>query len=127
MSREERQLSALWGVAAVSAVVLRPFWLAVAPHLRSCTFRSLTGVPCPTCGTTRTAVALLELDPVRALHTNPLAAAVGIALVVGGMLALVWAVFSWPLPRPGLGWNRRWTALLLALITANWIYLMLTL
>ena len=38
----ERQLAMLWGAAAVSAVILRPLWIVISPHLRSCTFRNIT-------------------------------------------------------------------------------------
>jgi hypothetical protein len=125
-TREERQLTVLWVAAAASAVVLRPVWLAVAPHLRPCTFRELTGVPCPTCGTTRTAVALLELDPATAFFTNPLAAAVGTAFLLGGMIAAAWLLSSSELPAFDLRWNRWWAIAVVAVFAANWAYLIVT-
>ena len=42
-TRSERQLAGLWAAAAISVVLLRPVWIAIAPHLRPCTFRKLTG------------------------------------------------------------------------------------
>lgn len=121
---EERQLAALWAAAAASAVALRPLWVVVAPHLRPCAFRGLTGIPCPTCGTTRTALALLGLDLAGALRINPLAAAGGLLFVVGGAVALGWlALGGRSLPELGWRWSRRWTVATVALIAANWLYL----
>jgi len=122
----ERQLGLLWGAAAVSAVVLRPLWIAVAPFLGSCTFRRLTGIPCPSCGTTRTALALLDLDLGTAFLTNPLAAMIGVVFVVGGFAALVWVLFRGPMPVSGLRWTRPWTAATIAVILINWIYLVVS-
>jgi hypothetical protein len=95
-NREERQLALLWAVAAGSALLLRPLWLAVAPLLPACPFRALTGVPCLTCGTTRAAVALLGGRPLDALAANPLAALAGATFVVGGLAAPLWATARLP-------------------------------
>jgi hypothetical protein len=122
----ERQLAVLWGAAAASAVILRPLWIAIAPHLRGCTFRKLTGIPCPTCGTTRTALAMLDLDPCAAFAVNPLATLAGISFIVGGAVALVWALLRGPMPSSGCRWSRRWTMTTVGVILINWVYLILT-
>lgn len=51
-----------------------------------CIFRIVTGYPCPTCGLTRSVVAIMHLDLIRAAHMNPYG-----FLIVGG-LAGWWAV-----------------------------------
>jgi hypothetical protein len=122
VSKEERQLAFLWLAAAASALVLRPVWLALTPHLRSCVFRSLTGIPCPTCGTTRAATALLDGNVFGAVAANPLAAAAGVIFVVGAPIAVLWTLARWPvpeLPAPLPRWTR---CAILALILANWAY-----
>jgi hypothetical protein len=124
-TREERQLALLWLAAAASAVALKPLWLALAPHLRPCIFHSLTGIPCPTCGTTRAATAFLEGNLLAALAANPLAAIAGLLFVVGAPLAALWAVARWPmptLPTPLPRWSR---VLAVALIATNWLYLVI--
>jgi len=123
---EDRQLVLLWLVAAVSAILLRPLWLAIAPALRPCVFRAWTGVPCPSCGTTRAAVAFLGGHLPEAFALNPLAAAVGFAFVAGAPLAVLW-VFS-GLPVPSLsGQMRPWVRwAVVAAICGNWVYLILT-
>jgi hypothetical protein len=121
-TREERQLAYLWLAAAASAVSLRPLWLTIAPLLRPCIFRSLTGVPCPSCGTTRAAMAFLDGDIVAALAANPLAAVSGLIFVIGAPLAVLWAAARWPVPvlaTPVPGWARVGAV---ALVAANWLY-----
>lgn len=121
-TREERQLVFLWLAAAASALALRPLWLAIAPFLRPCVFHSLTGIPCPTCGTTRAAVAFLGGNLIAAFVANPLAAAAGLLFVVGAPLATLWAVARWPIPvvpTPFPMWVRIGGA---ALIAANWLF-----
>jgi hypothetical protein len=124
--RTDRQLALLWLAAAASAVALRPLWLALAPILRPCVFRTLTGIPCPTCGTTRAAVAFLDGHLLAAAANNPLATAAGFAFVVG---APVVAAFSLreqplpPLPTSFPGWVR---LAAVGVIGLNWAYLIMT-
>ena len=122
-TKDERQLAFLWLAAAISAIVLRPLWLAAAPHLHACVFRSLTGIPCPSCGTTRAATAFLEGDLMTAFINNPLAALAGLLFVVGAPIAVIWttANMSVPsLPNPLPAWVRISAVFLIA---ANWLYL----
>ena len=122
-TRAQRQLGLLWFAAAASAAVLRPVWLAVAPQLKPCAFRGLTGIPCPTCGTTRTAVALLDLDLAAAFAVNPLAAWAGLAFFIGGPLALIWALAGSRIPALDRVRSRWWPFGLVALVLINWVYL----
>ncbi len=116
----------LWGVVAVCSLLLRPFWLTLAPFVPACPFRTITGIPCPTCGTTHAALALLNGRLGDAFSANPLATLAGIAFVGGGLLAPVWAAFNWlvpdiraPLPR----WAR---ASIVAVLLAGWVYVIAT-
>ena len=122
-TKDERQLALLWLAAAVSAIVLRPLWLAASPHLGSCVFRSLTGIPCPSCGTTRAATAFLQGDLMTAFINNPLAALAGLLFVVGAPIAVIWTTAQWPVPslsNPLPLWVRIGAVFLIA---ANWLYL----
>lgn len=51
-----------------------------------CVFRLVTGYPCPTCGLTRSIVAIMHFDLIKAVHMNPFG-----FLIVGG-LAVWWVV-----------------------------------
>ena len=125
-TREERQLAILWLAAAVSALALKPLWMAIAPLLRPCVFRSLTGIPCPTCGTTRAATSFLNGEILAAFAANPLAAGFGLLFVVGAPLATLWAIARWPvplLPTPIPMWIRVGAV---ALVSINWLWVLAT-
>lgn len=119
---EERQLALLWGIAALGAIFLRPLWVALTPALPRCPLRTLTGIPCPTCGTTRAALALLDGRVTDALVANPLGTLAGIGFVLGGIAAPIWCLLRLPMVEfePGHG---RLVAVALALaLLANWIW-----
>jgi hypothetical protein len=125
-TNEDRQLTLLWLAAAVSAVALRPLWLALAPLLRPCVFRGLTGLPCPTCGTTRAATAFLSGELGTAFAVNPLAALAGLVFVVGAPLAVAWTITKRELPLvtgPLPMWAR---VAAVSLIGLNWVYVIVS-
>jgi len=124
-TNEDRQLALLWLAAAVSAVALRPLWLTLAPLLRPCIFRALTGFPCPTCGTTRAATAFLDGELTAAIAANPMAALAGLVFVAGAPLAVGWTLTKRNLPSvtgPPPVWVRVVAA---SLIGLNWAYVIL--
>jgi len=109
------------GLLAGAAVVLLhldrlPFAL--------CVFKGLTGLPCPTCGSTRALGRLFTFDLAGALAMNPFVTLTAVAVAA-------WAVADLLLlPRrsaleldvePGLAFRLRIGALVLFL--ANWVYL----
>ena len=123
---EERQLAVLWGVLAVSSLLLRPLWLAVAPLLPPCPYRALTGLPCLSCGTTPAPDAVRHRRPRDALMINPLAALAGIAFVAGGAIAPLWAVFDLPVPRLAKAPACALRFSLAALLLSSWAWLIVT-
>jgi hypothetical protein len=92
----------------------------------ACVFKALTGLPCPTCGSTRVLGRLAHGDLAGALAMNPLAAA-------GAVLLAAWAVVDLVLLpsrravslelHPRLA--RPVRALVVVVFLANWVYLML--
>jgi hypothetical protein len=72
-------LVAVW-LALVGVIQWLGQRLAEAPII--CHLRLFTGIPCPTCGTTRAFLALLDGRPLDALLLNPLMVVLGIAVGV---------------------------------------------
>lgn len=117
-------LGAIFG--AIGLVAGAAVWLLHLDRIpiTLCLFKGLTGLPCPTCGSTRALGHLFALDFVGALRMNPFTtlAAVVIAAWAAADLAL--------LPRrqalglqvsPRLAFAFRVGALVL--FVANWVYL----
>lgn len=89
-----------------------------------CMFRAWTGLPCPSCGTTRMVLAMLQGRPVEAFLWNPL------------MWLLIASAFAVLLVRVLTGRRYVWitsparrhltVVLLILAVLANWIYLLRT-
>lgn len=117
---EDRAVAAIWFVSAASVLALRPFWPVVVRFLPPCVFRTWTGWPCPTCGTTRSAIALLRGDVWEGLAANPLAGGAGIVFLLGGGVVPIWVLLRAPIPVAALPpW---WLRCALAAAIANWIW-----
>lgn len=58
--------------------------------LQVCWFKTGTGLPCPSCGTTRALLALLHGNPVLALYINPFSIPLAAAL----LLAPFWTAYD---------------------------------
>ena len=119
----ERQLALVWSFSSVVILALGPLWARFAPLLPRCTFRALTGLPCPTCGSTRALLALAGGHPVEAFLWNPLVVALAAAFAAGGLVAPLWAALGAPLPVPS---RRAWKVIRLGavlLVVANWAWL----
>jgi Protein of unknown function (DUF2752) len=71
-------------VAAAWAIAQFFHWL---PNIFSlCLFKSITGLACPGCGTTRAGLALLDGNILAALETNPVGIITTIVLAVSALL-----------------------------------------
>jgi hypothetical protein len=112
-----------FGIGLLAAAAVGLLRLDRLP-LTLCVFKGLTGLPCPTCGSTRTLGRLFALDFAGAWSQNPLATLGAVAVAAWGLADLAL------LPRrralgleiaPRLGPALRWGALVLFL--ANWVYL----
>ena len=120
---------ALWLlVGGASLCLLGVALVTPGIQLPLCAFKTITGLPCPTCGLTRTIIALSRGDVDRALFMNPLA-----AIACGfGLLYLLYAaaVLALRLPRfrPTVSpaGARRVRIGAVAAITTNWLWLIAT-
>jgi hypothetical protein len=123
LSPESRghRLASIWSAAALTCIGSAPAVPYLAELVPPCLWRSLTGLPCPLCGTTRAAVALARLDLLHALARYPLPALVWIVFVGGGVAAGLAAFFHRPVALPRR--LPRWAGIAAAgAVLANWIY-----
>lgn len=116
------QLSlALIGLAA-GGLVVRQLTGSIHPGF-VCPLRALTGVPCPMCGSTTSASALLELRFGDALASNPFLPSLAllattVAVVAGGRRAgIVATARPWDLRR-----RRRASVLTAGAVVASWLW-----
>jgi hypothetical protein len=117
----DRAIAALWAAAAAGAFALRPLLDWAPLLLPRCLWHAATGIPCPTCGTTRAAQALLHGDPWTALAWNPLTGAAGCAFLLGGAIVPLWVLLNAPVPVLESAPRLRIAAV--AVLLANWAYL----
>ncbi|HTD51889.1 MAG TPA: DUF2752 domain-containing protein [Thermoanaerobaculia bacterium] len=110
-----------WGMIAALLIFLAPLAPRAAAFMPPCLFRSLTGLPCPTCGATHAVVALSRLDPAGALGANPLVAIGVLAFLIAGLVAGGAALVDHPLREPRWSPPVRLTAILVVLF--NWFWL----
>lgn len=113
------------GVSALLALTT-PYWPLVAHFLPPCPFRTLTGVPCPTCGTTRAVLALSRGHVGEAFLHNPM---VTVGLFFTGLAAFLWAfaqVSGKSQPKALASLERHWPWWLRVSVTvalvANWVW-----
>jgi len=111
----------LIALLALSAARFLPV-LTVAP---SCPFKALTGLPCPTCGSTRSIVHLAHGNFTAALAMNPLICILFTAAVIG----LFYGILAKVAELPGFGIalsDREKNAFRVAavlILLSNWMYL----
>ena len=98
-----------------------------------CPLREFTGLPCPSCGCTRSLLALVHADPGKALRFNPLFGLACLALPSWVITSALGNVFGWSWPkrfreRAGeIAARRPVWPFVLALVALNWLYLVLNL
>jgi Protein of unknown function (DUF2752) len=102
-------------------------WLTLKLPWPVCWFRHLFGVPCPTCGATRSALALAHGNIGLAFHTNPLMCLVYLGVLVFDLYALSVLVFRMKrlrLERIPLQVQRILRVMVVSGVIGNWIYLL---
>jgi hypothetical protein len=117
-------LGAIFG--GIGVLVAAAVWLLRLDRvpLTLCVFKGLTGLPCPTCGSTRALGRLFALDFRGALALNPFTTVVAVVVAAWALVDLVLLR-----RRRALGLEvspplaRALRVLALVLFLANWLYL----
>ena len=86
----------IWLLVSIGAGFLTWFWLAFDLPLPRCTWRALTGFPCPSCGATRCVRWLCSGDFLAAFQINPLLFFTLIGIVTYDLYAALVLVFRLP-------------------------------
>lgn len=120
--------AALASAAGILWVLLNREAPGGAHVLSPCLFRNVTGIPCPSCGSTHAVEKLLKLDWRGAFYDNPLGYVIALSLIV----VPAWLLYD-VLSRKSSFYRfysqcekvirKPWVAAtLIVLITANWIW-----
>jgi len=117
----------IWLCVTVASGAIGMVWLALQLPVPQCTFRTLTGVPCVTCGATRAAMALMEGNIVGAFWLNPLVFVGMAAVALFNLYALAVLLMRAPRLRvvaPARRVRRTLVAISCSVLLLNWIYLL---
>ena len=110
----------------IALVILGAGWLrSVLSYAPDCVFKGLTGIPCPTCGSTRSVVHLSHGDILSAFTMNPLMTLCLMSAVLYFIYGLIGAAFH--LPRIGFLFTDKERTIMRAgaviLLLVQWVYL----
>lgn len=119
-SRPDRGIAALWLVLGISAGVILFFFDPAANRLYPpCPFRSLTGLLCPGCGSTRALHQLLHGEIIAAIKLSPMLVVVSPILGYAVISTVAFVFRGRPLPRMKIGRGPIWG--LLAVTMGFWL------
>jgi Protein of unknown function (DUF2752) len=63
---------------------------AVESDMHACLFKKVAGIPCPSCGSTRSVISLMQGDIVQAVLWNPM----GLVLLISMALIPLWIAYD---------------------------------
>ncbi len=112
------------GIIGVPVLLLARFFPFGDVHVPLCTFRYVTGIPCPTCGMTTCFVHLSHGEFYQALLSSPLGSLVFLLTVIAVIYLVGTLVFRWPAIRVEMSHRERimFFVMLGVLLAANWVY-----
>ena len=116
----------LWLVISLGTFLGLLLWLSAGWATPQCAFRAITGLPCLTCGATRSAWQFLHGHFLTSLRFNPLAFLAYCGIAIFDLYAI--AVLIARTPRLRLSNFTRFEKLVvrilvIALLSGNWLYL----
>jgi hypothetical protein len=118
----------IWLSVSSGGLVLAATWLALKLPWPICLFHAVTGLPCLTCGATRSAIAFFHAHFLAAFEWNPLAFLCYCGLSLFNVYAFQVVVLrALPLRIVRLRASERkfFRVFVLCLLALNWVYLLL--
>jgi hypothetical protein len=117
----------LWLSVSFTSLGLAIGWFALRLPWPRCLFHDLTGLPCLTCGMTRSTIAFLHGDFLTALRWNPLVFSALCALSIFNIYAFAVLIARRPRLRIAgftAAEKKLVRTVVVALLALNWIYLL---
>ncbi|MEY2562898.1 MAG: hypothetical protein QOH88_1091 [Verrucomicrobiota bacterium] len=117
----------IWLAVSTGSMAVGTAWLTLGLTWPLCPFLSITGLPCVTCGATRSSMAFLHGDFLSALSWNPLVFFALVSLLVFDLYAAIVLMGRRPRLRiVDLGSAEKNVARIavVSLLALNWIYLL---
>src|SRR5438034_3122368 len=116
----------LWLSVSLGSLGVAVLWFALGLPWPRCVFHDLTGLPCVTCGMTRSAIQFLHGHFFAALKWNPLVFALLWGVVAFDLYALVTLAMRGPRLRIVFRQAERKYArgVIVAVLALNWFYLL---
>jgi hypothetical protein len=126
-SADEPDHELIWFAVSAASIAGAAAWLGLALPSPRCAFLAVTGLPCVTCGATRSMIALLHGNLLGAVRWNPLASLMFGGLVIFDLYAAIVLVgqtarlriVDWTVTEKNVA---RIAAI--SLLALNWIYLL---
>jgi hypothetical protein len=117
--------SILAGAEVIAAAAIRVLRLDQIP-ISMCTFRSITGLPCMSCGSTRALGRLARFDVAGAFILQPMITVAAAGILAWGIIdSFVYIARRGALALTDTRGVGRLTLLIGALFVLNWIYLLM--
>jgi len=119
-------LACLAGYAWMALLMLNPAYASGAETV--CLIKNVTGIPCPSCGASRSVMSILDGQFLHAAAWNP----IGYLILAGMLVSPLWILFDLLTSKDTfqlfykkveITVRNKWIALpLIAVIAANWIW-----
>jgi Protein of unknown function (DUF2752) len=126
LAPQETDLEFLFLGVSLAAAASCFAWLAFGLPWPKCWFRQLTGLPCPTCGATRSVLSLVHGNLGGAIDRNPLLFLCYVGTLILDLYCAFVSLFRLPrlrLPRQPAKIKYRLCILVFAAVATNWVYL----
>ena len=118
---QRRRFGLWWGGMVLALLLIAPWGGWLTSLLWRCPTKRFLGIPCPTCGLTRAALALSRFEVTEAFVRFPLQSLAWTVFLVGGVVAGGMALLGRPLAKPKE--PPRWAKIVaIVAVLCNWIY-----